>query len=351
MASRRAAILAKHLFNGFKASLELPRQTAGLTRSLTTTGEPTLPNATLSQTYIDANLSSASTEPMLKDDVARIAAETSHTTLSNSNNLRPHFAKTPKNPFLTTATCTLHAFPSLEPVSFTTYPSTHLRVPLRRDILHRATIYEADATRQGTANTKWRSEVHGSNRKIRPQKGTGSARLGNKKSPMLKGGGKAFGPKPRDFSTELPRKIYDLAWRTALSWRWRSGGLVVVEGEVEVNVAEFSRERYVRDLLDWHNFGRAGGRTLFVAQERREGLFAALEGREMGRQGRALEVKDVDVKDLLELGRVVVERGALERMLREHEGDLRDVERLVHFRRGYGVVRDEVQQGKGLSVI
>lgn len=119
---------------------------------------------------------------------------------------------------------TVYSFPHMEPLRFTEYPVNQLHLPLRRDILHRAVIYEADNHRgMSTANTKWRSEVHGSGRKIRPQKGTGRARLGDKKSPMLRGGGVAFGPKPRDMSTKLPRKIYDLAWRTALSYRYRRG--------------------------------------------------------------------------------------------------------------------------------
>lgn len=177
-------------------------------------------------------------------------------------------------------------------------------------------------TRSGTANTKWRSEVHGSNRKIRPQKGTGSARLGDKKSPMLKGGGVAFGPKPRDFSTGLPKKVYDLAWRTALSYRYRRGELLVTAGPVDVNTPAEGRERYVKDMLQHHGFGHADGRTLFVAERARHALFGALRAEKMGREARALEVEDVDVKDLLELGRVVVERQALERMFREHESDL-----------------------------
>jgi large subunit ribosomal protein L4 len=227
-----------------------------------------------------------------------------------------------QNPFLSTAQCTLHDFPSFEPTSFVSYPGTHLLMPLRKDILHRAVIYEGDMTRQGTASTKWRSEVHGSNRKIRPQKGTGSARLGNKKSPMLEGGGVAFGPKPRDFSTELPRKIYDQAWRTALSYRYRKGELILVDGELDLDVADGALQRYMRDLLTWQNMGNAGGRTLFVTSERRDNLFDSLQGEKMGRHARALEVEFVDVKDMLEMGRVVIERDALEELFLDHESDL-----------------------------
>jgi len=147
--------------------------------------------------------------------------------------------------------------------------------------------------------------------------------LGDKKSPMLKGGGVAFGPKPRDYSTELQKKVYDKAWRTALSYRYRRGELLVVDGEAEIeNVAQGSLERYARDMLSWQNIGHAGGRTLFITSERRDNLFDALSREKMGREALALEVEYVDVKDLLELGRLVVEREALDEMLLEHESDL-----------------------------
>ena len=217
---------------------------------------------------------------------------------------------------------TLHAFPSLRPTLLVPYPSTHLQLPLRKDLLHRAVIYEGDSTRQGTASTQWRSEVHGSGRKVRPQKGTGSARLGDKKSPMLRGGGVAFGPKPRSFKTGLQKKVYDMAWRTALSYRYKMGELLVVDGEAELDVHRFSAERYLRDLLKANGMGSQYGRTLFVTLERRERLFEALAGETMGKEGKAREVADVDVKNLLEMARVVVERGALEWMFAAHESDL-----------------------------
>jgi large subunit ribosomal protein L4 len=301
MASRRTAAPVKQLFTGFRLSQRT--QQPCLARGMATTTTETPAAATLSTPQ---NQSTPPTQPNIAQ-----------------NSYQP-----PRNPFLTTTQCTLHDFPSFEPTSFVSYPSTHLLMPLRKDILHRAVIYEGDMTRQGTASTKWRSEVHGSNRKIRPQKGTGSARLGNKKSPMLKGGGVAFGPKPRDFSTELPRKVYDQAWRTAISYRYGKGELVLVDGEVDVDVAEESLERYVKDLLAWQNMGRAGGRTLFVTSERRHNLFDALEGENMGRHARALEAEHVDVKDMLELGRVVIERDALEQLFFEHESDLPENQRI-----------------------
>lgn len=253
---------------------------------------------TLSQTYANAHL-----------------ASTTQSTLTQA-------PSRPINPFITRADVTLHAFPSLTPTTFHPYPSTHLLLPLRRDILHRAVIYEGDSKRQGSANTKWRSEVHGSNRKIRPQKGTGRARLGDKKSPMLRGGGVAFGPKPRSFKTELPAKVYDSAWRTALSYRYRMGELVVLEGEAEIPEAVHwgSRERWLADMLLHNRMGKTDRRTLFVTSDVREKLFESLE--RDGRHASALMVGEVDVKALLETGKVCVERGALEEIFKRHESDL-----------------------------
>ncbi|KAJ3549329.1 hypothetical protein NM688_g5187 [Phlebia brevispora] len=101
--------------------------------------------------------------------------------------------------------------------------------PIRRDILHLCVVHHLDSLRQGSASTKTRGDVRGSGRKIRPQKGTGMARLGDGQSPMLRGGGVAFGPKPRDFSTKLPRKVIQMGMRVALSARLKERGLGVVE--------------------------------------------------------------------------------------------------------------------------
>lgn len=154
------------------------------------------------------------------------------------------------------------------------------------------------------------------------------ARLGDKKSPMLRGGGVAFGPKPRSFKTGLPSKLYDLAWRTALSYRYRMGELMVLENEAEIpaDISGGSRGRWLRDLLRWNRMGHPDGRTLFVTEKVRERLFGTLE--EEGKEASALEVGDVDVKALLEGGRVCVERAALDGILREHESDLTKDERL-----------------------
>jgi large subunit ribosomal protein L4 len=153
---------------------------------------------------------------------------------------------------------------------------------------------------------------------MRPQKGSGRARLGTRQSPVLVGGGKSFGPKPRDFSSDLPRKMYDLAWRTALSWRYRRGELIVVEDGAEL---EHDSSEFLSDVFQSNHWGKGNGRTLVVTSGEKENLYAAMDG--AGQHGRVLEREDVDVKDLLELGRVVIEKGALDWLLDEHQADLK----------------------------
>jgi len=102
-------------------------------------------------------------------------------------------------------------------------------LPLNDDVIYYAINNELANKRLGTACTKDRGEVHGSNRRPYAQKGTGRARQGDYKSPVYVGGGTAFGPKPRDFSFVLPKKVKRLAMKTILSLKARDGSLAVVE--------------------------------------------------------------------------------------------------------------------------
>ncbi len=88
--------------------------------------------------------------------------------------------------------------------------------------------YLADQ-RQGTAKSKERSEIAGSTRKLIRQKGSGGARRGDIKSPLLRGGGRVFGPKPRDYSFKLNKKVKDLARKSALSYKAQQDAIIVVE--------------------------------------------------------------------------------------------------------------------------
>lgn len=100
--------------------------------------------------------------------------------------------------------------------------------------LNKALIYEAVKSylanqRQGTVSTKTRGEVSGAGRKLWKQKGTGRARVASIRTPLWKGGGNVHGPKPRDWSYSIPKKMRRGALRSVLSERLREGGLVIVE--------------------------------------------------------------------------------------------------------------------------
>ena len=102
-------------------------------------------------------------------------------------------------------------------------------LPINEDVIYYAITNELANKRVGTACTKTRSEVHGTNRKPYNQKGTGNARRGDSKSPILVGGGVIFGPKPRDFSYAIPKKAKRLAMKSILSLQAQSDRLTVVE--------------------------------------------------------------------------------------------------------------------------
>ncbi|MEO0793264.1 MAG: 50S ribosomal protein L4 [Pseudomonadota bacterium] len=99
----------------------------------------------------------------------------------------------------------------------------------RVDILHRMVRYQQLKKMAGTHHAKGRSEVRATSKKMYRQKGSGSARHGNKAAPQFRGGGKAHGPIPRSHAIELPKKVRALALRHALSAKAKAGELVVID--------------------------------------------------------------------------------------------------------------------------
>lgn len=83
--------------------------------------------------------------------------------------------------------------------------------------------------RQGTHKSKQRNEISGSSKKLKKQKGTGGARAGNIKNPQFKGGGRVFGPTPRDYSFKLNKKVKDLARKSALTYKAKDNAIAVLE--------------------------------------------------------------------------------------------------------------------------
>ena len=102
-------------------------------------------------------------------------------------------------------------------------------LPFNEAVVHQAMARQLANRRQGTASTKARSEVTGSTRKLYAQKHTGRARRGNIKSPLLRGGGVAFGPKPRSYRQSIPKKMRRLALKCLLSAKVREGNIKLVQ--------------------------------------------------------------------------------------------------------------------------
>ncbi|MEE8598104.1 MAG: 50S ribosomal protein L4 [Dehalococcoidales bacterium] len=102
-------------------------------------------------------------------------------------------------------------------------------VPFNQAVVHQALLRQRANARQGTASTKTRGEVSGSTRKLFRQKHTGLARAGSKKSPLRRGGGIIFGPKPRNYQQAMPKKMRQLALKCVLSAKAGDGELMVLE--------------------------------------------------------------------------------------------------------------------------
>jgi large subunit ribosomal protein L4 len=102
-------------------------------------------------------------------------------------------------------------------------------LPFNEAVVHQAMVKQLANGRQGTVSTKTRGEVSGSTRKLYAQKHTGRARRGNIKSPLLRGGGVVFGPKPRSYRQSIPKKMRKLALKCLLSAKVREGNIRLVE--------------------------------------------------------------------------------------------------------------------------
>ena len=116
-------------------------------------------------------------------------------------------------------------------------PDTVFGLDPRADLLHRMVRYQLAKRRAGTQSVKGRSDIRGTGAKMYKQKGTGRARHGNAKAPQLRGGGKAFAPKPRDHAIGLPKKVRSLALRHALSAKAKADELMVLD-KAEVKEAK-----------------------------------------------------------------------------------------------------------------
>lgn len=158
------------------------------------------------------------------------------------------------------------------------------------------------AQRQGTAKTKERSEMSGSTRKLGRQKGGGGARRGDINSPVLVGGARVFGPKPRDYSFKLNRKVKALARRSALSYKAQEGSILVVE---DFELSAPKTKAFVEIV---NNLKISDKKSLFVMPESNKNVY--LSARNLQKAKVAI-ASDINTYGVLNAGVVVVTESSL----------------------------------------
>jgi large subunit ribosomal protein L4 len=181
-------------------------------------------------------------------------------------------------------------------------PDTMFDGTVNEAALYRAVVAFRNNQRQGTHNTKTRSEVSGGNQKPWKQKGTGRARQGTTRAAHWRGGGIVFGPRPRDYTTTVPRKLRQLARKSALNARAREGNMAVVEKLV----FETPRTSLLAGLID--RMGGADAKVLVLTNGHNANVF--LSGRNMPRV-QVMNYADASAYDILWSDQVIVEEAAL----------------------------------------
>ncbi len=186
---------------------------------------------------------------------------------------------------------------TLEPSIFDIAPNDHIIwLDVKRIQAHE---------RQGTNKTKERSEVRGSTRKLYRQKGTGNARVGDAKSPIRRGGGRAHGARPRNYYQNLNQKEKRLARRSALAYKAENDNIRVIEN--------FSMDRpSTRELLDILELLEADdGKVLFATTEVEKEIYQSAQNLP---DVNVREVQSVNTVDILDADVVIFQEGALEWM-------------------------------------
>ena len=173
-------------------------------------------------------------------------------------------------------------------------------------IVHRALVRQMANARQGNASTKTRAEVRGGGRKPWRQKGTGRARAGSIRSPLWRGGGVIFGPKPRDYEVKMNRKERRLALRTALLSR--ASDMIVVEDFAE----QLSRPKTKELTAAIARWGiEPGAKVLLILLERAETVY--LSARNVANL-KLISASQLNVYDLLNADKIVTTASAIEKI-------------------------------------
>ncbi len=157
--------------------------------------------------------------------------------------------------------------------------------------------------RQGTHKAKERGEVKGSTRKIKKQKGTGTARAGDIKNPLFKGGGRVFGPRPRDYGFKLNIKQKRLARRSALTYKAKEGAITVLE---DFSFDAPQTKKY-SELLS--NLGALDKKSLLVLSESNKNVYLSSRNLE---KAKVVTASQINTYDLMNASNVILAEGSIE---------------------------------------
>jgi large subunit ribosomal protein L4 len=156
--------------------------------------------------------------------------------------------------------------------------------------------------RQGTHKSKQRNEIAGSTRKLYKQKGTGGARAGSVKSPLFNGGGRVFGPQPRDYSFKLNKKLKSLARKSALSYKAKDSNIVVVE---DFTFDTIKTKSYIQLSAD---LNVTDVKTLLVLGAANNNVY--LSSRNL-KKTKVITADQLNTYDVLNAGKLILTTGAL----------------------------------------
>jgi large subunit ribosomal protein L4 len=156
--------------------------------------------------------------------------------------------------------------------------------------------------RQGTHKSKQRNEIAGSTRKLYKQKGTGGARAGSIKSPLFNGGGRVFGPQPRDYSFKLNKKLKALARKSALSYKAKDNNVVVLE---DFNFDSIKTKNYIQMVAD---LNVTDVRTLLVLATADNNVY--LSSRNL-KKAKVITADQLNTYDVLNAGKLLLTAGAV----------------------------------------
>ncbi|GGB12674.1 50S ribosomal protein L4 [Mucilaginibacter rubeus] len=157
--------------------------------------------------------------------------------------------------------------------------------------------------RQGTHKSKQRNEIAGSTRKLYKQKGTGGARAGGIKSPLFNGGGRVFGPQPRDYSFKLNKKLKSLARKSALSYKAKDNNILVLE---DFSFDSIKTKNYLKLEAD---LNVTNEKTLLVVASA-ENNNVYLSSRNL-KKSKVISVEQLNTYDVLNAGKLLLTTGAV----------------------------------------